>query len=205
MSNPDRDPADQESRPGRTNPAGTTSSPSSDDDPAPSRARVKPPKPPAAPRRADFDGAGAGAPEQPAFIRKGGTVWPEQARDDGPKIPPDLGLDRLGANTGDRARADNKAAGNGTRSVRPPRKSEPKIRGDLTGQQEIRGSHIGDRYVRIVRQQSDDFARAGPGHLVATEEAIDAREAASAAPSARVKRTLIGRAAHRLPRPRTSG
>jgi amino acid transporter len=75
--------------------------------------------------------------------------------------------------------------------VRPPRRPEPKIKADLHGQQEVRGRHIGDRYVRIVRQQSDGFAREGPGHLVATEEAMAARGGVTRVFS-RIKRTVIG-------------
>ncbi len=53
------------------------------------------------------------------------------------------------------------------------RKPASKLQPDLSGYQEVRGSHIGDRYVRVVRSASADFDRAGPGHLVATEEAYE--------------------------------
>ena len=54
-----------------------------------------------------------------------------------------------------------------------------------------RGRLPGDRYVRVHRVQTDDFQRAAPGYLVATEEALEARSGAGRA-FGRVKRTLIG-------------
>src|SRR4029079_7037645 len=47
------------------------------------------------------------------------------------------------------------------------------------------------RYVRVVRPQGEDFERAGPGHLVATEEAITARGSFSRG-YLKIKRLLIG-------------
>ena len=77
------------------------------------------------------------------------------------------------------------------RIVRAPRKAGPKIQPDLTGKQHLQGKHPGDKYVRVVRQQREDFERAGPGHLVATEEALAARGSAGRI-FGKIKRTLIG-------------
>ncbi|MGD9712477.1 MAG: APC family permease [Thermomicrobiales bacterium] len=71
------------------------------------------------------------------------------------------------------------------------RRPESRLQSDLAGHQEFKGSHIGDRYVRVVRQTTEDFDRAGPGHLVATEEADEARGGVGKAYS-RVKRVVIG-------------
>jgi amino acid transporter len=73
----------------------------------------------------------------------------------------------------------------------PYRKPGSKLQGDFSGKQEVLGSHIGDRYVRVVRQKSEDFARAGPGHLVATEDASEARGPVGRGWQ-KVKRVLIG-------------
>jgi amino acid transporter len=76
------------------------------------------------------------------------------------------------------------------RKVKPRRLDAP-ILTDLTGKQQIQGKHSGDRYVRVVRPQGEDFERAGPGHLVATPEASE-----PSGPIRRgymkVKRILIG-------------
>ncbi|MEA2513721.1 MAG: hypothetical protein QOJ59_3208 [Thermomicrobiales bacterium] len=77
------------------------------------------------------------------------------------------------------------------RVVRVPRPRGPRLQPDLSGHEHIRGRHPGDRYVRIVRRQSDDFARAGPGHLVATEEALEARGSVGRTIT-RIKRAVIG-------------
>lgn len=77
------------------------------------------------------------------------------------------------------------------RVVRPPRKQASRIAADLEGQLEMQGSHPGDRYVRIVRQQGDDFQRVAPGHLVATEESLEGRGSFSRK-FGKVKRVLIG-------------
>jgi amino acid transporter len=77
------------------------------------------------------------------------------------------------------------------RRVRPPRRERERVQPDLVGKQGMQGRLPGDRYVRVHRVQSDDFLRAAPGHLVATEEALAARGTAGRAFS-RVKRTLIG-------------
>jgi hypothetical protein len=65
------------------------------------------------------------------------------------------------------------------------------LQGDFSGKQQMRGSHLGDRYVRVVRQKTEDFERAGPGHLVATEEASEGRGPVGRSWK-RVKRRLIG-------------
>src|SRR5262245_30848390 len=41
--------------------------------------------------------------------------------------------------------------------VRVPRKEGPRVQPDLVGKQELQGQHIGDRYVRVCRVQSEDF------------------------------------------------
>ncbi len=71
------------------------------------------------------------------------------------------------------------------------RRPVSKLQPDLTGRQQVQGSHLGDKHVRVIRQRSDDFDRAGPGHLVATEEADEARGGISRVYT-RIKRTLIG-------------
>ncbi|MFN8590703.1 MAG: APC family permease [Thermomicrobiales bacterium] len=77
------------------------------------------------------------------------------------------------------------------KKVRPPRRTGPRVQGDLVGKQGIQGQHIGDRYVRVCRVQTPDFQRSSPGHLIATEDANEAR-----GPVGKVfgvaKRTLIG-------------
>jgi amino acid transporter len=75
--------------------------------------------------------------------------------------------------------------------VRPSRKTNPRIQSDLSGKLQIQGQHPGDRYVRVVRQHGDDFALAGPGHLVATEEAMESTGSFGRAIT-KAKRTLIG-------------
>ncbi|MDQ3692806.1 MAG: APC family permease [Chloroflexota bacterium] len=77
------------------------------------------------------------------------------------------------------------------RTVRAPRKSGPRMQPDLVGKQEMRGKHIGDRYVRVCRMQSADFALTAPGHLVATEESLAARGPVGRV-FGRAKRVLIG-------------
>ncbi|MCC6674658.1 MAG: APC family permease, partial [Thermomicrobiales bacterium] len=63
----------------------------------------------------------------------------------------------------------------GARSDSPLRKPESRLQGDFSGKQQVRGTHLGDRYVRVIRQKTEDFERTGPGHLVATEDASEAR------------------------------
>jgi amino acid transporter len=77
------------------------------------------------------------------------------------------------------------------RRIKPPRKATPPPMPDLAGKQQIQGKLSGDRYVRVVRQHGDDFQRAGPGHLVATEESI-ANKGAISRGYIKLKRFLIG-------------
>jgi amino acid transporter len=75
--------------------------------------------------------------------------------------------------------------------VRAPKPQKQKLNPDLVGKQQVQGSHVGDRYVRVVRQTSEDFQRVAPGHLVATEEANEARGPVGRT-FGRIKRVLIG-------------
>jgi amino acid transporter len=76
------------------------------------------------------------------------------------------------------------------RKVKPRRPDAPVLT-DLTGKQQIQGKHSGDRYVRVVRPQGEDFERAGPGHLVATPEASEPSGPIKRA-YMKTKRVLIG-------------
>lgn len=71
------------------------------------------------------------------------------------------------------------------------RRPESRLQGDFSGKQQVLGSHLGDRYVRVIRQRTEDFERAGPGHLVATEDASEARGPVGRGLQ-KVKRVLIG-------------
>ncbi|HEY7035948.1 MAG TPA: APC family permease [Thermomicrobiales bacterium] len=102
-----------------------------------------------------------------------------------PGLRPELGLDWL--SPANDATEPNRSA----RLVRPPRKERPRLQADLVGYQQVQGSHPGDRYVRVVRQQGEEFARAAPGHLVATEEANQPRGGFGRA-YGKVKRAVIG-------------
>lgn len=73
----------------------------------------------------------------------------------------------------------------------PFRKPESRLQGDFSGKQEVLGSHLGDRYVRVIRQKTEDFQRSGPGHLIATEDASEARGPVGRSWQ-RAKRVLIG-------------
>jgi len=77
------------------------------------------------------------------------------------------------------------------RAVRPPRPSEAPIQPGLSGRQQLQGQHPGDRYVRIVRQRNDDFAFAGPGHLIARQESLADRGPVGRL-FGRARRLLIG-------------
>src|SRR5215203_1476924 len=77
------------------------------------------------------------------------------------------------------------------RLVAAPRRHEPRILPDLTGKTEVHGSHVGDRYVRVVRQTGEEFQRVAPGYLVATEQAHESRGAVGRSWQ-RAKRILIG-------------
>lgn len=76
--------------------------------------------------------------------------------------------------------------------IKAPRPQGPKVNPGLEGRTSIRGSHPGDRYVRIVRQPRDEeFRRVAPGYLIAGEEASGARGPAGRTFN-RLKRVLIG-------------
>ena len=124
------------------------------------------------------------APEPPSFVYKGKTVEEgSQAQ-----IDPEVGLGWL-QTPGPTELGEPAAIP--AKSFRPPRKSAPRIQADLVGRQQIQGKHVGDRYVRVIRQHSDDFERAGPGYLVATEEAMEARGSVGRTVR-RIKRRVIG-------------
>lgn len=72
-----------------------------------------------------------------------------------------------------------------------PRVARAPLYGDLSGKQPIQGTLPGDRYVRVIRPQSDDFEQAGPGLLVATEEALE-NDGRLARALGQTKRVLIG-------------
>src|SRR5829696_2136090 len=151
------------------------------------RVRVKPPTGPAAQRPAPQ----ALPPTPPSFVLKAGSADGEG--DGGPRIDSELGLGWLQPSgpAGTETPEPASAVPPGGRRVRPPGRLAQKLQADLSGRQQVQGQHVGDRYVRIVRQQSDDFQRAGPGYLVATEEAMEATGTVGRAVS-KVKRTLIG-------------
>ena len=76
-------------------------------------------------------------------------------------------------------------------TIKPPRRPELRTQADLQGMQPLQGRHAGDRYVRVVRQHSEDFRFVAPGHLVATREALEGRGTFGRA-FGRVKRFVIG-------------
>ncbi|MDO8672988.1 MAG: hypothetical protein Q7O66_16395, partial [Dehalococcoidia bacterium] len=63
---------------------------------------------------------------------------------------------------------------------------------DLNWREVRAGSHPGERYVRIVRPQSGKLRRVEPGHLVATERALEGRTSLARL-SIRIRRALFGR------------
>lgn len=76
--------------------------------------------------------------------------------------------------------------------IKAPRPKGMRVNPDLDGKTSIRGSHPGDRYVRIVRQPRDDeFRRVAPGYLIAGEEASGGRGPVQRG-FGRIKRILIG-------------
>ncbi|MEJ7837463.1 MAG: APC family permease [Thermomicrobiales bacterium] len=75
--------------------------------------------------------------------------------------------------------------------IRPPRRPGTKANPDLSGKQQFQGSHVGDRYVRVIRPNKDDFQLAGPGYLVASEDANESRGTTGRAWQ-KAKRVLIG-------------
>ena len=146
------------------------------------RARVKPP---AVPGMRGTSPLPQTTP--PVFVPKNSATGDDSSET--PRIDPELGLGWL--QEPETAGEDGPKTTPSSPKVRPPRKPVQKIQADLTGRQQVQGQHVGDRYVRVVRQQSDDFERAGPGHLVATEEAMEARGPVGRVVG-RVKRALIG-------------
>lgn len=148
------------------------------DDPEPSRppgpvARISPTGPVSAGPESGLTAAAA----PPASVDDGPA---------GPTEPPPLAAVDPDGDAGPAGRSAGPP-----RSVRPPRPSEARIHGGLAGRQPIQGQHPGDRYVRIVRQRNDDFAFAGPGHLVAREESLAERGPVGRL-FGRSKRLLIG-------------
>src|SRR5687768_2735278 len=117
----------------------------------------------------------------------------ESASDNGLKPPAAGPFIDSRENDGAAITADESAPGlqRRTQRVRAPRREGPRIQGDLVGKQGMQGRLLGDRYVRVCRVQSGDFERAAPGHLIATEEALEARGPAGRA-FGKIKRTVIG-------------
>lgn len=189
MGTPDRERSDQDAR---------ISVDATEESADGSRVRIKPPsgrvvRPPRSTNNSEQ--SPANDRRRSSFTRAGGEVpGPVSADSDDnglPDLDPSLGMNWLGAST-DRRPAPRSWASAPPRVVKPPRKpSGPKAQPDLVGYQQLQGKHPGDRYVRVVRQQSDDFQRVGPGHLVATEEALEARGGFGRV-MGRVKRRVIG-------------
>jgi len=114
-----------------------------------------------------------------------------------------------GSNTNDGAQAgatasegqigpatDEPASPAGDESRKPKIKARrppgPQINPDLSGKLRKQGTHVGDRYVRVIRQGKDDeLTRRSAGYLVASEGASPGRSGLSRA-IARTKRVLIG-------------
>ena len=186
MGFPDRDSTDQDSR---------AAADSADGAAAGDRVRIKPPKGQVVrPPRHSSHSAHSTEPPKSPFTRSGGdvpgpvTLGDEHKR---PTVDPEIGLNWLGADTSASQPAGKTLANATPKVVKPPKRSGPKAQPDLVGYQQLQGKHPGDRYVRVVRQQSDDFQRVGPGHLVATEEATKARGGVGRA-FGKVKRRVIG-------------
>jgi amino acid transporter len=174
MPNPDRDDVDQAS-----------SSESGDGESAGSRpegktrARVKPPGPPGF--RTNPPAAPPSAPEKHSSFVMKESAPPDHSGE--PTAPPEP-LDIAPGEPWDETPTPGKP-------FRPPRKQSARIQADLVGKQQIQGKHVGDRYVRVIRQSSDDFERTGPGYLVATEEAMEARGSVGRVVT-KIKRRVIG-------------
>ncbi len=76
--------------------------------------------------------------------------------------------------------------------IKAPKPKGPKVNPDLEGKTSMRGSLVGDRYVRVVRQpRGEEFRRVGPGYLIAGEEASSGRSPVSKT-FGRLKRVMIG-------------
>src|SRR5215218_6671855 len=113
-------------------------------------------------------GSAIGDSATSVFVHKGQPPRPRLANDDETlRHMPDVGLNWLGTGAESSEPHDRERS---PKMVKAPRKTGTRVEPDLHGFQQVQGSHVGDRYVRVVRQHGDDFSRAGPGHLVATEE-----------------------------------
>ena len=117
----------------------------------------------------------------------------ESASDNGVKQPAAGPFIHSRENGGAAITADETAPGPHRRAqrVRARRRQGPSSREIWSASRACRGACLGDRYVRVCRVQSDDFERAAPGHLIATEEALEARGPAGRA-FGKIKRTVIG-------------
>ncbi len=169
----------------------TTKGEQATEPPAPNRARIKPPMAPPTLKARRSPGVNGAQPSPSTFVSKEERARTPEA-DTSPQIDPTLGLDWLSPSPEDAAEPTEGAPpGRPPRLVRPPRKPTPRIQPELVGKQEVRGRHLGDRYVRVVRPQREGFERAGPGILVATREAIEARGRVGRT-WGKLKRALIG-------------
>src|SRR6478735_2556027 len=186
MGFPDRDKGDQDTR-AEADAAGSETG---------DRLRIKPPaarivRPP---RQTPPTPPPAPEGKKTPFTRAGGAVeGPVKVGDEPerPTVDPELGLNWLGAEGGSNKPIGKSWATSPPKVVKPPRRTGPKAQPDLVGFQQLQGTHPGDRYVRVVRQQSDDFQRVGPGHLVATEDTLEARGGVGRL-FGKVKRRVIG-------------
>ncbi|MDQ3541856.1 MAG: APC family permease [Chloroflexota bacterium] len=78
------------------------------------------------------------------------------------------------------------------RRIKAPSRRGVEIRPDLEGKQTLQGSHVGDRYVRVIRQgREEELKRIGPDYLVAGEDANASRSGVGRT-LGRIKRVLIG-------------
>lgn len=76
--------------------------------------------------------------------------------------------------------------------IKAPRPKGPQVNPTLEGKTSIRGSHVGDRYVKVIRApRAAEFQRRAPGYLVAGEEASSGRGPVQQSFN-RLKRFLIG-------------
>ncbi|MCA9864010.1 MAG: hypothetical protein KC432_13350, partial [Thermomicrobiales bacterium] len=153
----------------------------------PSSSRYRPPRRPAPPVDDDRSPNGASDDDDAADLPDDR----EPGLDDAPAVPVRAGTslssappDAVLPDSAHRKREREKR-------VRAPRKHGPRTQGDLVGKEDMQGRRPGDRYVRVHRVQTDDFQRAAPGYLVATEEALEARSGAGRV-FGRIKRALIG-------------
>ena len=76
--------------------------------------------------------------------------------------------------------------------VKAPRPKGPQVNPNLEGKTSVRGTHVGDRYVKVVRApRASEFQRRAPGYLVAGEEASSGRGPVQQS-FTRLKRFIIG-------------